>query len=388
MSNTFIKDLRRTDNSFYNNRNIQSARSNSKNVFNNNSNRIPIMINYQKRQKLRELLISKFMKKYNLKTYEPLIDDEVTYFLHKESLTERDLKELDNKINDLLSKKDKLNNLASNYVDNSSENKINNDYNKNNLNNNINKKQLKSYWDEREEYFSNNNNNNKTNSRPPSVYSNTKSNKYNNSNKVKTPSERSIKSASQREKINLPECNSKINSNYINQDLNKSVKSGISGASKLSNVARKKKEIDIDDLELLSESNEPIERIKFPEGVNEWDAINKYNQQVFEKEKIDEFMKDKEIKRRTKEDLDNQIKQKLLRINEEKCKEKEYDRITKNHVETLNKLEEQRRKELKDKQLREKNSRDAQRLDEKKHKKLEQLKNKKYDNQLCKKKLY
>lgn len=299
MSATFIKDLRNTKTSF-GNRTAQSARSTSQGFRPQSS-----VINYQKREKLRELLVAKFMKKYRLNTYEPLINEEVAYFLQKETLTDNDLKNLDKKIDCLLKKKSNINNLA---------NQLQNEDNSNNY--------------------------------------------------------------KERAKTSKPV--SKRGDDEV------SVRSGISGASRLSNVNAKKRDLTEEDFDLLSEKAEPIERVQFQNEKDEWNAINKYNQKAFEQDKLEEMIKDKEIKRRTKEDLDNQIKQKLLRLNEEKLKAKEYDEIAINHVAKMNKLENEKMRELKEKMQREKENRDAQRMDEHKKRKIEQIKNKKFDKELRK----
>jgi len=284
MSQTFYNNLRKTTNSL-NNRPFSQGKSTSS-----------ISINYNKREKLRTLLINKFMKKYNLSSYDSVLDNEVTFFLQKEVLTDNDLKKLDKKIEILLNKKNKLSELT-------------NSLRKDNENYEMKKEKV------------------------------------------------------------------------IEEEV-KSVKSAMSGGSRLSNVNNKK--CDLEDDDLLSEQNEPIQRIEFCNEKDEWNAINKYNQKIHEETKINEKLKDKEIKKRTKEDLDNQIKQKLVRLHDERLKDKEYDKVTIDHVEKLNKLEQQRKQELKEKMLREKENRDAQRKDEIKRKRVELGKNKKYDRELCK----
>ena len=104
MQQSFYNDLRKNNHSAKSNRSrvIQSARSSSNK---------PILINYEKRNKLKSLLIQKFTKKYNLKVNEPAIDEEVTKFLFKETLTDNDLKQLDKKISDILGKKNLLKNI-------------------------------------------------------------------------------------------------------------------------------------------------------------------------------------------------------------------------------------------------------------------------------------
>ena len=63
-SHHFYKDLRNTKSSF-GNRATQSARSGRS----TSNNKVPVMINYEKREKLKNLLITKFMKKYHIKKW-------------------------------------------------------------------------------------------------------------------------------------------------------------------------------------------------------------------------------------------------------------------------------------------------------------------------------
>ena len=64
------------------------------------------LLNLQKRQKLKDLLITKFMQKYGIKHPEELLEEEITKFLQGEKLTDADLKKLDAKVRNLL--KDKV----------------------------------------------------------------------------------------------------------------------------------------------------------------------------------------------------------------------------------------------------------------------------------------
>ncbi len=56
------------------------------------------LINIQKREKLKGLLITKFMKKFWIKDPEILLENEIKKFLEGEKLTDLDLKHLDEKI--------------------------------------------------------------------------------------------------------------------------------------------------------------------------------------------------------------------------------------------------------------------------------------------------
>ena len=53
-------------------------------------------------------------------------------------------------------------------------------------------------------------------------------------------------------------------------------------------------------------------------------------------------MKDNELKRRNREDLDLQVKQKLRREYEEELKDKEYDNIVQEHQKKMDELEKEK----------------------------------------------
>ena len=119
-------------------------------------------------------------------------------------------------------------------------------------------------------------------------------------------------------------------------------------------------------------------------GGDEWNKIVKYNQKLFAEENLNNKLKDMEIKKRIREDLDNQIRQKR-RVNEDEyVKEREYDEIILNHCNFLEDLEMQRKMETKERMTKEKENRDKQLIDEQKRKKIEILKEKKYDREYVK----
>lgn len=308
--------------SFYNDLRKNSATSSKRSAMSARSvnKPQPTIINYEKREKLKQLLIAKFMKKYNLKKYDPMIEQEITLLLHKEVLSDKDLKALDSKIEKMLSKKSNIENLAENLGSRHKQK------------------------DESDTLIEN------------------------------------LRSEGAKPRIHTALADNRA---YNNDDC-KSVRSGVSGASRLSNAKPIKKDLNDDDLDVLSVAQEPVDRVQFTNEKDEWNAINKYNQLQFEMDKKIEKNKDQEIKKRVKEDLDNQIKQKLARINEERLKTKEYDKIAISHVDLLNQLEQDRKREVKENMLKEKENRDNQRLDEKRRKKIEELKSKKYDQELCK----
>ena len=94
---------------------------------------------------------------------------------------------------------------------------------------------------------------------------------------------------------------------------------------------------------------------------------------MYEKQLKEEREKDAEIKRRTKEDLDNQIKQKLKREYEGVLREKEEEKIFQDHLKHIDELEREKQEALRKQILREKNNRDAQIRDEYVRKRIDHL---------------
>jgi len=187
--------------------------------------------------------------------------------------------------------------------------------------------------------------------------------------------------------------NKSTGSEVILPDLNKadaisvySKNSKMSGASHLSKFNEKGANQPIeeeDELDLLSvSSRRPLKRHDFSQEGDEWNAICQFNRKLYEEERKLNKIKDYDLKRRTKEDLDNQIRQKLNRIHEEQLKNREYDQIQYNHTVYLNELERQKQIEIKNKILKEKENRDKQMKDEKMRKKIELAKERKYDKEL------
>lgn len=73
---------------------------------NTQGNKPKSTVNPQRREKLKNLLTDKYCKKYGKGCTEELIKDEINKFLDKETLTEKELKELDKKIENLVNNKD------------------------------------------------------------------------------------------------------------------------------------------------------------------------------------------------------------------------------------------------------------------------------------------
>ena len=196
-----------------------------------------------------------------------------------------------------------------------------------------------------------------------------------------------------------PKCNNLVEdcNNKIAQEINKNTieneskelmnATRMSGASQLSNLfnntskLKNRNDPEVPEEELIKPKRKP-HRFEFEHEEDMWNAFNNVNRRLYEQEKLEEKIKDKEIKRRTKEDLDNQIKHKLIRLEEERQKGDEYHGILIKHLDNLNKLEEDKQARIKNKILKEKENRDKQMWDQNYKKKLEKIKLRKYENQL------
>jgi hypothetical protein len=168
----------------------------------------------------------------------------------------------------------------------------------------------------------------------------------------------------------------------------KSKKSEISSSTNLSKSSNKLKSISETNSIQLNRNLYPqlhnSEKLFFTKGCNEWDEIVKYNKKLYDEEKLINKLKDIEIKKRIKEDLENQMIQKIKRNQEEFTKQREYDEIMKNHCNVLEDLEKQRLIEAKEMAIIEKENRDRQLLDEQNRKKMEILKEKNFDMEYVK----
>lgn len=276
------------------------------------------LINIQKREKLKGLLITKFMKKYGIKNPEIILEQEIKRFLEGEKLTDIDLRNLDEKIRRLLNNSNAHENLKRD---------LSNDPNPNHSHNN---------------------------------------------------------------EMNYQESIGNVQLPDLLND-NMSVRSKISQKSKKSHQSNKSynqkpKSVcsDYDDLESVVGRKRDIERFDFEDQRDEWNAIVAYNKKLFEEEKRQNKLKDIEVKKRIREDLDNQIRQKKNREYEEIVKNRDYDEIIRNHCNHLEELEKKKQQEIKERIMKEKENRDKQLKEEKQRKKIEFLKEKKYDKEIVK----
>jgi hypothetical protein len=133
---------------------------------------------------------------------------------------------------------------------------------------------------------------------------------------------------------------------------------------------------------LNDDSNAKKVNLDLSKYANEWDAINMYNKKKFEEQKRNEKIKNWEIRMKTRAELNNQIKQKIIRQYEQELKDKEYDSMMDKHLKYLDELEEKKKEEMKKRALKEKEMRDKQQREQYVTKRIAFLKNKKYEKEL------
>ena len=309
------------------------------------------LINQPKRKKLKNLLMTKFIEKYNIKDPNEFLDLVVTQFIQGEKLNDIDLKKLDLKINRLnkefnnkSERKNTLQNLSSiplkteiNINKNSSSNILNNFSNKKNIKNKNKANQIKNLKND----FPSLTPSNKMISRTESnIFKNKGENQYLNTisrNKIKTPEEE---------------------------------------------LAELEKELTEEQLE--ENKNKKYKRIDFTYQGDEWSAIVNYNKNMYQRQLKEEKMKDLEMKKRTKQCLDIQIKEKLKNKLNDKLKEKEFDEKINLYTKQLDQLQQDKLKKISEQINRLKIDRDNILKNETLKKKIEKLKEKKFEKNLVK----
>ena len=187
---------------------------------------------------------------------------------------------------------------------------------------------------------------------------------------------------------------SKKNLNQEKKEENDLDNSRMSGGSDLEKFDEKylndkMKEEEAKDFQRINEENKSDydkRKVQFDlsKYANEWDAINMYNKKKYEEQLRDERNKNWEMRMRTRADLNNQIKQKIIRKREAELKNLEYDAMQDRHIQYLNSLDEKRKLELKKRELKEKEDRGKQLREQYVTKRIAFLKNKLYEKELVK----
>ena len=297
------------------------------------------LLNFQKRKRLKELLINKFMDKYGLKQPDQTLENEVTKFIQTEKLTDRDLQRLDAKLRGIFNARKKQLQIKSNLT---------HTFLEKNKKLNLNKSQ-------------------------PDLLPNIQAQNTIQQNQPNN---------------NLTDLTNTINQNPPPKKLRPSASVEV--------IPRQKKiyrnpEEELAELEAEFAEEEKKKkfkrnfiRIDFSDVGDEWQALAKYNKKMYEQQLKEEKEKDAEVKKRTKEDLDNQIKQKIRIKYEEQLREKEGDKLFQEHLKKIDQIEKEKQEALKQQIMREKKNRDAQIRDEYVRKRIDQLKQRKFENALIK----
>ena len=304
------------------------------------------LLNLQKRKKLKELLIQKFSEKYDISNINNYLDNEVTSFVQKEKINDFDLQRLNNKIRIMIETT--------------------------NPKNPKNPKQI---------------------SEPHPATRN----KY----KIKLLKEKGKKldiidnSILQKEpiKITLPKLDKEL---YKSQSMEKyginNIKSQLSSNLNLHNSkfynSKQEKELAELEEELKLRENSfnktRRERLDFSKEGDEWSAIALYKSKLFQKQMIEEKIKENEMKKKTKEFLDNQVKEKMIKEQQEQLKQKEYDKSINEYLKKMDEIEKNRAKQIKLQIMREKEINDSIIKQEHIRKRIEELKEKKKEREFIK----
>ena len=294
------------------------------------------LLNLQKRQKLKDLLITKFMQKYGIKNADVILEEEIGKFLQGEKLNDKDLKRLDVKIKKLLREKvskDKLKQKLTQSLQG------------------INTEEILPKIDTAN-----------------TIDNNTISPRINNIKQTILNTEPSKETLSQK---NL--------SNSLYNPLKT-----FGNKRKYKKPEEELAELEAEFAKEEKENKSRYKRLDFTEEGDEWSAIAKYNRKLYEDEIKMEKIKDEELKRRNKADLDLQIKQRLIKEYEEELKDKEYDKIMKEHQKEMDEIDRKKQESIKKQILKEKESRDEQMRQNYIKKRIEILKEKKFEKNLVK----
>ena len=277
------------------------------------------LLNIQKRERLKGLLITKFCRKYGIEHPEEILEGEVEKFLNGQKLTEADIQRLDAKIRKLLIEKNQLSNLQNDL---------------NTQNENIGRQNL-------------------TN---PNV---TNPNYQNTMNTLNTLNPTTFQNDAQN-MLNLE-----------NENLKKGKKVYLDPEEELADLEAEE-----------AAANPKVEKIDFSQYGNEWNAINKYKKLMYDLELEEEKIREEDTKRRLKEELQNQMKEKYRKIYEEELKDAEYKKILQEHAAKMREIDRQKEIALEKQKEKLRESRAAQMEDKRILARIEELKNIRYERRL------
>ena len=315
------------------NRSLKKSTDTRQNTNLRRSNALPpikqpqyLKMNVQRRKKLGQSLTQSMIVKFNDISQKDMIEKEVNEFLQRENLTEKDLKELENKISKKIKIKKEKDALTKNII---------------------------------------------SRTKPKALEP-----------KEEKPIENSEQNQNQNQPINIQKENENKN------DLNISGMSGGSDLDKFDGKYAKE-EMDAKELRELEKyknenDDQTVKKVVIDSSKynDEWDAINMYQKKMAQERERLEKRKEWEMKMRNKADLLNQIQQKIKRKRELELKDKEYAKIIEQNVKKMDELEKKQKDYQKQLILKEIQIRDKQLRDIYVAKRIAYLKNKKYEKEL------
>ena len=282
--------------------------------------------NTKKRQKIKNILTKQFMKKYKLKSPDQSIDNEISKFVLGDKLSDKDLQNLDVKIDKILSSINSCTNHRSQLIKKISKNNII-----------INQSQQ---------------------SLPPIQQ-----------NKIETKIESSINQTENKQiKKLVPSASVDILPRYKRTCQNPEEE-----------LAKLEEEL----ADFLPKKKE-IKRLDFSGIGNEWYAMALYNKQLYEEKALEKKKKNLELRLKIKEELSDQIKTKKQKEHEEKLREEQDEKLFQERLKHMDILEKEKKERIKQKNIKEKMNLELQIKDEHIRKRIEELKKRKYEFNLLK----
>jgi len=318
------------------------------------------ILNHPKRQKLKHLLMTKFIQKYNIKNPQEFLDLIITQFIQGEKLNDIDLKRLDLKIRRLNQEFNAKNALKTDLE-------------------NIYTKPVQTEVNTLSEININQNANSNNNSNNNIIYNFSEGNTLNtgNNNRNKANEIRNLKNK-------FPSLNTYISKTENNLPNKRGYSSYNKRPPKSPEEELAELEKEFREEEMAEKKKSKYKRIDFSNQGDEWTAIVNYNKNLYQRQLLEEKMKDLEIKKRTKECLDIQIKEKLKKQLEEKLQDKEYDEKIKQHTKILEDLHQKKLEKISEQIKLLKKDRDYILKNHNLKKKIEELKDKKFEKNLVK----
>ena len=364
---------------FSNNNYNNNLNNNTNNIYNYIYTNISIKkekLNPQEKQeKLKNLIITKFLKKYKINKPDTKVEDEVAKFVHGDKYDQKDFQELEEKIKVHMSEtlknySEKFTLKYSTYTTNPS---------------NINNIKPTTSSSVKRTFSMGNMNINNINKGNPNNYNYAISPKYDKDIVLLSSPDTANTKNLNIFNTNSNQGNQFNSSNKFDKNLlseNQNIKSENDNKEKDEQVLED--ELNLSD-ELRLDDKKDLERAEFNGIGGEWAAINYYLSQKYIEDKMNDKLREIEVKKRQKFDLENQIKQKQIKQKEERKEEIDFANSINNVLSLINITEKQKQLEMKEKY---KQKLDSQVRDEKLRKSQEIFKEKKEAKETSKNKLY